>query len=106
MASNNINDLLDKATKQQEKQKQKPVTMNQLFSILKEQGQSWRDEHVKVLKNGEERIQKEKETICGNSGDIHRGRIYGRDGKKRKRMQDNKREYKAVFALWLDHRPM
>ena len=57
MTSNNIDDLLDKATKQQEKQKQKPVNMNQLFSILKEQGQSWRDEHVKVLKNGEERIQ-------------------------------------------------
>lgn len=50
-------DLMDKATEQQEKQKQKPVTMNQLFSILKEQGQNWRDEHVKVLKNGEERIQ-------------------------------------------------
>ena len=57
MTSNNIDDLLDKATKQQEKQKQKPVTMSQLFSILKEQGQNWRDEHVKVLKNGEERIQ-------------------------------------------------
>lgn len=57
MTSNNIDDLLDKATKQQEKQKQKPVNMNQLFSILKEQGQNWRDEHVKVLKNGEERIQ-------------------------------------------------
>ncbi|PAY49818.1 DNA primase family protein [Ligilactobacillus salivarius] len=57
MTSNNIDDLLDKATKQQEKQKQKPVTMNQLFSILKEQGQNWRDEHVKVLKNGEEKIQ-------------------------------------------------
>lgn len=50
-------DLMDKATKQQEKQKQNPVTMTQLFSILKEQGQNWRDEHVKVLKNGEERIQ-------------------------------------------------
>lgn len=50
-------DLMDKATEQQEKQKEKPVTMNQLFSILKEQGQNWRDEHVKVLKNGEERIQ-------------------------------------------------
>lgn len=57
MTSNNIDDLLDKATKQQEKQKQKPVTMSQLFSILKEQGQNWRDEHVKVLKNGEEKIQ-------------------------------------------------
>lgn len=50
-------DLMDKATEQQEKKKQKPVNMNQLFSILKEQGQNWRDEHVKVLKNGEERIQ-------------------------------------------------
>lgn len=50
-------DLMDKATEQMEKKKQKPVTMNQLFSILKEQGQNWRDEHVKVLKNGEERIQ-------------------------------------------------
>ena len=50
-------DLMDKATEQIEKKKQKPVTMNQLFSILKEQGQNWRDEHVKVLKNGEERIQ-------------------------------------------------
>ena len=50
-------DLMDKATEQQEKQKQKPVTMTQLFSILREQGQNWRDEHVKVLKNGEERIQ-------------------------------------------------
>ena len=50
-------DLMDKATEQIEKKKQKPVNMNQLFSILKEQGQSWRDEHVKVLKNGEERIQ-------------------------------------------------
>lgn len=48
---------MDKATEQIEKKKQKPVNMNQLFSILKEQGQSWRDEHVKVLKNGEERIQ-------------------------------------------------
>ena len=52
-----MSDLLDKATNKMEKQKQKPVTMNQLFSILKEQGQNWRDEHVKVLKNGEERIQ-------------------------------------------------
>ena len=50
-------DLMDKATEQQEKQKQNPVTMTQLFSILKEQGQNWRDEHIKVLKNGEERIQ-------------------------------------------------
>lgn len=57
MPENNMSDLLDKATEQIEKKKQKPVTMNQLFSILKEQGQSWRDEHVKVLKNGEERIQ-------------------------------------------------
>ena len=57
MPENNMSDLLDKATNKMEKQKQKPVTMNQLFSILKEQGQSWRDEHVKVLKNGEERIQ-------------------------------------------------
>ena len=57
MTSNNIDDLLDKATEQIEKKKQKPVNMNQLFSILKEQGQNWRDEHVKVLKNGEERIQ-------------------------------------------------
>lgn len=53
----NLFDLMDKATEQQEKQKEKPITMNQLFSILKEQGQNWRDEHVKVLKNGEERIQ-------------------------------------------------
>lgn len=57
MPENNMSDLLDKATNKMEKQKQKPVTMNQLFSILKEQGQNWRDEHVKVLKNGEERIQ-------------------------------------------------
>ena len=57
MAENNMSDLLDKATNKIEKQKQKPVNMNQLFSILKDQGQSWRDEHVKVLKNGEERIQ-------------------------------------------------
>lgn len=53
----NLFDLMDKATEQIEKKKQKPVTMNQLFSILKEQGQNWRDEHVKVLKNGEECIQ-------------------------------------------------
>lgn len=57
MPENNMSDLLDIATNKLEKQKQKPVNMNQLFSILKEQGQSWRDEHVKVLKNGEERIQ-------------------------------------------------
>ena len=57
MPENNMSDLLDKATNKIEKQKQKPVNMNQLFSILKEQGQNWRDEHVKVLKNGEERIQ-------------------------------------------------
>lgn len=57
MPENNMSDLLDKATEQIEKKKQKPVNMNQLFNILKEQGQNWRDEHVKVLKNGEERIQ-------------------------------------------------
>lgn len=53
----NLFDLMDKATEQIEKRKNKPATMTQLFSILKEQGQNWRDEHIKVLKNGEERIQ-------------------------------------------------
>ena len=57
MPENNVSDLLDKDNEQIEKKKQKPVNMNQLFSILKEQGQNWRDEHVKVLKNGEEKIQ-------------------------------------------------
>lgn len=50
-------DLMDKATEQMEQRKNEPTTMTQLFSILREQGQNWRNEHVKVLKNGEERIQ-------------------------------------------------
>lgn len=57
MPESNMNDLLDKATNKVKKQREKPITMSQLFSILKEQGQNWRDEHVKVLKNGEEKIQ-------------------------------------------------
>lgn len=53
----NLFDLMDKATEQMEQRKNEPTTMTQLFSILREQGQNWRDEHVKVLKNGKERIQ-------------------------------------------------